>query len=209
MPSRESMRKVDHWDDRDYWGDDDIPFDRIRRWIKSKVGGSFNNVFSQWSKLKWVPVRERNLRGFKRFVETDVVMINKIPFRKDCYRFQHTRITTVYVHPFTNNLTVPRRVAKTPGWYEREKEELSKRFIPITDYSHYCKIKGVWYEVALKDHFVRYTFDHVLKRAVPVRVSVKKNTPLDGLGLFLTRGIVLKKEQLSSKKLASLGLTNS
>jgi len=60
LPSRESVKKAKGWYDKNQ----DLPWRKGRRWIESKVGKTFNEAFSEWIHLEWVPERYRNKDGF-------------------------------------------------------------------------------------------------------------------------------------------------
>ena len=210
LPSRESnkVRRI-----RGNKGNG-MPYSVVRRWIRSKVGESFESVLSQWVKLEWIPARFRSYSEFKRYVETEVVDGGDGKFYyASCFMGRLIPVDnisqTVFVNPKNHKLTLSKPIKRGSNWKKKREEELSKRFIRIGDHHHYCKIDGIWYEVILKDHFFVTRYDPVARECYQERRNVEKNTPLTDVSAYkMSRFFVLKREQLNSKKLKDLGLSN-
>lgn len=136
-----------------------LPWGRLNRWIKSKVGQNSDTVFSQFVLLPWLPAEFRNLDTYKRLLETNTLLQDREVF----YYSQHSQFhfteleghirpihelarfkyrPALYVHPTTKIISVaPKkeepRAPRKPDSYNMGNVHLQK-------------IGGIWYKTITK-----------------------------------------------------------
>jgi len=141
LPSRESNKEIKGWYDRN----SDLPWKRGSAWIKSKVGKKFDDAFSEWVRLEWVPVRFRNKEGF-HFFAADTCFYHKITgdlLGRWGYPLHNGAI---YVDPVTNIICEVKR-KKTKSWRAQRKETEEKYSRILGPWHQLAKTDGIWYEI--------------------------------------------------------------
>ena len=208
LPSYESkklVRRNHHWND-------DVPRSHVERWLRSKVNESFETVFSEWTKLSWLPSRLRNLDYFKNFVQTEFAINEKGELLAWSYGYARPLNDDFYVHPDSHKLLLAEK-HKRVSYKKQQQEKLNKVFRSLGDYEQLCKIDGVWYHVILNaSHEVSF-YDTISKTYKTKTVQLKKGKTYfdvcrDHYWLSDVKKIVKQKEQLDSKALKKYNLKN-
>ena len=141
LPSRESSKEVKGWYDRNQ----DLPWRKGRRWVESKVGKTFNEAFSEWVHLEWVPERYRNKEGFHLFA-AETCFYHKTTGEL-LGRWGYPLYSgALYVDPTTNIICQVKR-KKTKSWRARRKEEEEKYSRILGPWHQFAKMNGIWYEI--------------------------------------------------------------
>ena len=71
LPLRDKVRA--HDGHRHYWGSD-YPYNKVRRFITSRVGQYWNDVFSEFCHLDWVPRQYKTKEQISRIVELNTFL---------------------------------------------------------------------------------------------------------------------------------------
>ena len=141
------------------WGSD-YPHNKVRRFLQSRVGCHWNDVFSEFCHLEWLPQQYKTKEQVSR-----AVMLNT--FMKDgkvwCYdgftyggraiddtnqHFYYFGREEFYVHPETCILYSRKEVTHNANYYKKKKEKEQRKYMIILgDYHQLLKINGVWFEV--------------------------------------------------------------
>lgn len=208
LPSYESkklVRKNRHWN---Y----DVPRSHVERWLRSKVNESFETVFSEWTKLSWLPSRLRNLDYFKNFVQTEFAINEKGELLAWSYGYARPLNDDFYVHPDSHKLLFAEKRKKV-SYKKQQQEKMNKIFRSLGDYEQLCKINGVWYHVILNSSYEVSFYDTISKTFKTKTVQLKKGTTYFDVGrdhywLSDVKKIVKQKEQLDSKALKKYNLKN-
>lgn len=135
----------------------------LRRWLRSKVGKHWDDVYGEMCKL----VDTTTLSGKHilshvwGYVERDVVIIDGVPYRTISWRNGWFQLgywgEQLYIHPDTGILCLAKKVPKKPP-------EKRSDFLRIDAYHHYRKVDDIWYLVTLADiPFLSLGDDVVLK----------------------------------------------
>lgn len=141
LPSRESSKKVKGWYDRDQ----DLPWRKGRRWVESKVGKSFDEAFSEWIHLEWVPERYRTREGFYLFT-AELVFYHKTTGEILGRWGYPLHPGALYVDPTTNIICQVKR-KKTKSWRKLRLEEEEKYSRILGPWHQLAKMDGIWYEI--------------------------------------------------------------
>jgi hypothetical protein len=201
LPSYEGKRLVRER----YKRSDDFPYRHAKRWIETKVGEDFDKVFSEWTKLPWLPARFRNLDSLKRHIETEIVFgENDEVF---CFSYGNLfRIgNALYLDPKTNKILFAKPLKKR-NWKKENEAKLARRCIFLSDYHQLCKIDGIWYEIHLNPSVKVMVYDWRLKKYVQKTSTTKKDEPYTD---SIWKTLVLKSmKQLDTKALRSYNLKN-
>jgi hypothetical protein len=124
----------------------------LRRFLRSKVGQPWNDVYSQLSQCldRSTVTGQHVLDHLWDYVERHVELIDDIPHRQpysgragpliSCYRSQF------YVHPETGILTA---VALEPR--KQKKKPYSTECLAIDKYHQYRKLNDIWYLITFAD----------------------------------------------------------
>jgi len=207
LPSYESkklIRKNDNWNN-------DVSRSHVERWLRSKVNESFETVFSEWTKLSWLPSRLRNLDYFKRFVQTEFAFGEKDELLAWSYGFARPLNDDFYVHPDSHKLLYAEKRKKV-SYKKQQQEKMNKIFRSLGDYEQLCKIDGIWYHVILNSSYEVSFYDSISKSYKTKTVQLKKGKTYfdicrDYWSSDATK-IVKQKEQLDSKALKHYNLKN-
>ena len=161
MPTRRAMHRhnadaqkscrCSYCDER---GRDWFPYDRINRWLASRVGRNWDKVVQEYTHLDWVPVLKRRASELSKFVETHTFMDGKkVMFYDSCSRCGESAVEVgksyqeiFYVHPKTKVLSFKRRTSKD-DYYAKRQQERTTWFISLGDYNQLIKLDGIWYHV--------------------------------------------------------------
>lgn len=177
-------------------------YNRLRRWLRSRVGQKVDDVFSEWVKLDWIPKRFRNRDGFDRYVElTTMKDGKKVLFAGWSGKFQDIRQCRriFYVHPEKRTL----RYQETS--LPKNKKEAPVEFIYLEDGLQLRLLDGIWYEVSFKLSYQVKVFYRERCQMQWVTCTVAPDKPLN----FKRDGkAVLYKRQLSHCQLKKLNLSN-
>jgi len=159
FPNRDKVRPPDNA--RDHYYGEDYPYNKVHRFLFSRVGNHWDNVFSEYCHLEWLPSQYRNKERIYQIVETNTFMKDgKVWFFDNYSRFSNEKSIDdmdnskgyfyssecFYIHPETKVLCYKHR--KSKNQYKKEREvESAKTFRVLGDYHQLIKIKGIWYEV--------------------------------------------------------------
>lgn len=174
-------------------------YNKAKRWVQSQIGNKYDDVFSKWVKLTWIPAKWRNKYWLGMFVEFNIVGSNgglvstygkwsPIDYKdyiyvdKDGYLRLHKK---------------PKRLPKPQD----------TDHIILTDYTQYAKIGGLWYHVTLPNRMkVCWSFSERgswFTPDVPKRMKYK-----DFIYKFQFERHHVIKRSLSRKELRRAGLKN-
>jgi hypothetical protein len=123
----------------------------LRRFLKSKVGKPWNEVYSELSqRLDASTMAGRHvLDHVWRYVEQHVELIDGVPYRKPYYGSQIKlvgyRYTSFYVHPETGILCLVKNTSR------QQKVSEPTDVVMIDKYYQYCKLNDIWYLVTFED----------------------------------------------------------
>jgi hypothetical protein len=207
LPSYEGKRLVRNVAQKYRWNAD-VSRSRVERWLKSKVGEDFDNVFSEWTKLSWLPSRLRNLEYFKWFVETEVVFKDdqaSFVFHFHRYGFIYPLSNSLYLDPNTKKIAFAEPLKKK-SWKKAEAEKIAQRCIFLGDYHQLCKIDGIWYEIHLNPSVNVTIYDYSLKKLVYKTAITEKGKPYTDIDW--KKGLLKSMKQLDSKTLRKYNLKN-
>lgn len=144
-----------------------VPYDRIRRWLTSRVGKYFNSVIHEFTHLDWVPKEKRTYRFLCDFVETNTFKtITGIKFYDSAYHQNAERDVNdcweevFYVHPKTGILCHKPRNSRV-RYSQRQAKELATWFVKIADYDQLIKLGGVWYHVYSDPTYFKVRHQHL------------------------------------------------
>lgn len=127
-----------------------IPYGRIWRFLNSKVGSSWDKIFSEFKILSWMPFEHRIEKVLASYVDRNTILKKdgvyfldeaygdyrpvsecSIIYKYGCHSF--------YLHPKTKILCRREKI--------KRKIELDESFKVLGDYHQLIKIKGIWHEV--------------------------------------------------------------
>ncbi|MBD2388598.1 hypothetical protein [Cylindrospermum sp. FACHB-282] len=123
----------------------------LRRFLKSKVGEPWNEVYSELSqRLDASTMAGKHvLDHVWGYVERYVELIDGIPYRQPYYGSQielvSYRYTSFYVHPETGILCLAKNTPRKP------KASHPTDVVMIDKYHRYCKLNEIWYLVTFED----------------------------------------------------------
>ena len=207
LPSYESKRFVRNVAQKHRWNED-VPRSHVERWLKSKVGEDFDSVFSEWTKLSWLPSRLRNLEYFKYFVETEVVFEDDQASRVFCFRnygFVYPLSNSLYLDPNTKKIAFAKPLKKK-SWKKSQEEKIAQRCIFLGDFHQLCKIDGIWYEIYLNPSVKVTVYDWYLKKYVQKTAITEKGKPYTDI--LWKKELLKSMKQLDGKTLRKYNLKN-
>ena len=204
LPNHESFRPKSEW-----VGENRKPFNynRLVRFLNSRMGQHWNNVFSEFVHFDWIPVQYRTLEQISYYVEIntfidkdgDIAVKRNYIFGDGVKKISELtyRRPTLYVHPETGVLCEEKN--------RKDKRDASPPdFIVLGDYHQLIKLDGIWYEV--KGEKIDIQNRYCNKRVGP---RDKMIYPRDiKQQLIFTDVKILYKKQLNSKELKKYGLKN-
>lgn len=197
LPRNQKIKKgLDWWNDYNH---EDYPWRRVHRFLRSRVGKNFENVLSEFVKLKWILPKYRTLRQLADYhIETNTFIRKGEVFFYNKYCFGGKSETNVkehyselfYVHPKTHILCFQPK-SKKINWKERHEAEEAKTFRNLGNYHQLLKLGGIWYEV----------------KGQPMDKSCKPDKRIIGHN-SQDYVMVTYKKQLNNKELKKFNLTN-
>lgn len=148
LPSRERLLPPDGW--RRYGAD--FPRRKIQRFLLSRQGKFWDDVFSEYVRLEWVPDKYKTEGEISSFVYLHTFMedgkvwfhdkfmdgarlVDDFKYGSDCF----------YRHPETKKLCYHHRVKV--DYVQRQKDEEAKYMRVLGDYHQLLKVHGIWFEV--------------------------------------------------------------
>lgn len=147
------------------------PYNRIQRWLFSKIDVLWDNVVSEYVRLPWIPVQFRTYSHLTHSVEVitfvsdnDVAYYELHAYGNALKLVKDQWGEVFYVHPITKKLAFK---AKSKNWKKeswREKE-IAKYFRIIGNFDQLIKLDGIWYHVWAEDtpeNRKAYSFTHPL-----------------------------------------------
>jgi len=203
LPSYESNRHVR----LHYKRNEDVSLSRINRWLMSKVGQKFESVFSEWTKLSWLPSRLRDSENFKYHVETEFAVDEKEELCAYSYGWMRPLSDEFYIDPDSHLLLYAKKL-KRVSYKEKMKAERDKVYRSLGDYTQLCKIDGIWYFIELNTSFKIRFYDYINKTFQTKTVNVEKGKCYFDISCWDLRNVVKRKEQLDSKTLKKYNLKN-
>ena len=181
LPSRVKVRPPDGG-----WGhyNDDYPWNKVNRFLLSRVGRNWDDVYSEFHSLEWVPARHKNLEQLEHNILFHTFMKDGKVWYFDKYlsdserpideldtpnSYYYSRDDVFYIHPETKILLYKKKKSHA-SYIKRKSAEEAKTFRVLGDYHQLLKLRGTWFEV--KGHPVK---DEVIKvdglhyREVPLK----------------------------------------
>ena len=175
-------------------------FDKAKRWIRSQAGKHFDEVFSKWLKLPWIPERWRNKQGFGIYVELNVVDSNGgLVSTLGTWSLLDNRYD--YVYKDQNGYLI---YVKNPRQKKKPAQDLDH--VILTDYTQYAKIDGIWFHVTIPQKFKSWNWlprPRLTYKETPKRMKYK-----DFIDKFKLERHLIVKRSLSGKELRKAGLKN-
>lgn len=155
VPSRSRMREGS--ESRRHYRNYNIPYNRIHRFLESRVGKSWNAVFSEFKTLEWIPAEHRTEKVLTWNVERNTILKDGVvqyldegygDYRpiNDGYYYSY-KWNRFYVHPKTKILCRRENRKKGPTYKERQKAKHDEHVKILGDYHQLVKIDGIWHEV--------------------------------------------------------------
>ncbi len=143
----------------------------LRRWLHSKVGQSWDDVYSELCQC----IEIRTLSGqhilfhIWQLVERNVVLIDGVPYSDRCYKYiQRHQLgywrDVLYVHPHTGILCIAKKVPKE---LPKKRDDL----LVIDSYHEYRKLNDIWYLIKLQE-----LPENELVRDVVLKVTLCRST---------------------------------
>jgi len=119
----------------------------LRRWLHSQVGQPWDRVYSEiCDRLDTKTVTGQHvLFHLWDFVELHVVLIDGLPYQKNCQPFRSN--FKFFVHPDTGILCCFKD-------FRKKQKQLSQKdvdLLAIDDYHQYRKLDGLWFAIAFAD----------------------------------------------------------
>lgn len=155
VPNRSKMREGS--EKRRHYRTNNIPYNRIHRFLNSRVGKSWDAVFSEFKTLEWMPIEHRTEKVLMNDVEKNTILkdggVHYLDERYGAYRpinegFYYTyKWNRFYIHPKTKVLCRREELKKELSFEERVKSANKKYFKILGHYHQLIKIKGIWHEV--------------------------------------------------------------
>ena len=221
-PTRVSRRVIrgynDNWHNR-------LPWNKMRSWIKGQVGKHFDDAFSEFVHLDWLPDHERTRERFGDQVELHAWEEDGHLYYYDYFgRVQDvcdiTHRSKLYVHPRTGIICATKRV-RCRSYKDAVQDRVNTHCRILGDYHQLHRSdKGIWYEIKLATHRVAEcrerqedgTFKTVRYDAPnPTRSPYNSTTNPYGTGWGhwnLSEQKITFKRQLSKEELRKYGLKN-
>lgn len=188
------------------------PYRRAKRWVRSHLGKPFDKVFSYWVSLDWIPIEERNRKGFERALDVDTladidgkwVQV----FSIWGYHWFNEEWNGLHIHPVTKCIAFKKGPPKTLSWKERCDIEDAKICVIVNDYKQLYKFDGIWYEIYIPTTVRAY---HQQTHQLHI-VDVPRRTPLHRIKLKWPYEATVRpkhgKRQLNGKELKHYNLKN-
>lgn len=159
LPLRAKIGPPDGW--RSYWGSD-YPYNKIQRFLHSRVGRIWNDVFSEFCHLEWVPKQYKTKEQIghsvilNTFMRDGVVWYYSHSFHSSSenpigdynnpkIRPYQCRDDVFYVHPTTFKLCYEPKHKK--DWNKEYAEKQAQSMCVLGNYHQLLKIDGIWHEV--------------------------------------------------------------
>lgn len=205
LPTRESARTPDGWPRHD----NDMPWNKLHRFLECRVGNFWNDIFSEFVHLEWIPGRLKTREQLaysvvlNTFMKDGRVYYNGRWERGGCekpieeYGYGGDLF---YVHPTSGKLCHIRK--KRVNYEKRHQQELDRKLKILGDYWQLYKKDGIWYEVKAET-IPRY------ESGIGFGPELKPNDIiLETKTRFMPSFKTILKRQLNSKELKKHGLTN-
>lgn len=136
----------------------DYPWNRVGRFLTSRLGQDWDKVVSEFCKLNWVPAEHRTHKQLASYhVEVNTFIEGKeiyyfdkyAGYRGDSQRNVKDYRDAFYVHPETKKLCFQKKIKYVPV-----KTPETMRI--LGDFWQLLKLDGIWYEVKGKvsDHYL-------------------------------------------------------
>lgn len=159
LPGREIHKHVPrhrHWHSKsNRWGTK-YPSNKVQRFLRSNVGQRWNDVFSKYCILDWIPADLRNLEHIKWHVVIDTFLKSGKVVYIPSYRSAEEPVDQViiggeterfYVDPQSKRLCVVNLGEKKAKDQKNQVSSKIKTMRILGDYHQLLKIKGMWHEV--------------------------------------------------------------
>ena len=181
LPSRAKVRPPDGG-----WGhyNDDYPWNKVDRFLHSRVGKKWDDVYSEFHRLEWVPARHKNLEQLEHSILFHTFMKDGKVWYFDKYlsngerpidelatpnNYYYSRDDVFYIHP-ESKLLLYKKKKSNSNYTKRRKAEDAKTFRVLGDYHQLLKLRGTWFEVKgkpVKDEVIKV--DGLHYREVPLK----------------------------------------
>jgi hypothetical protein len=182
------------------------PYQRMKRFLTSRLGKSVDVVFSDFVHADWVSKEFRNYLSFGRSIELDTFCkghdIFFYSFSKPI-KLSDTWGDTFYVHP-KSRVVCLHKSKKHRDWLKDRRDEQAKTMKILGDYHQLLKLEGIWYEVKGAPWAKFYYINGIVKHD-HTKPMLSCNAPTSP---YCGRPRIVSKRQLSSRELVKLGLKN-
>lgn len=131
------------------------PWNKVERFLTSRLGQSQDKVASEFLKLNWLPKQHRTIKQFNYHVETHTFLnddkkicyFDSSPSSCEGYHIveQMSYSGIFYIHPVTKLLCFQKQ--KKINWAYIYKEREAKTMRILGDFHQLLKLDGIWYEV--------------------------------------------------------------
>ena len=165
LPKRDNVRSPD---DHHHWGMD-YPYNKVRRFLMSRVGRDWDSVFSEFVHLDWIPKLYKTREQISHSV-----LLNTFEKDDEIYFYDNYCLSyngseekiidyrmgfgdTFYIHPKTRLLCYHKR--KIVNNKKLQEKEQKRTVIILGNYHQLLKLDGIWYEV--KGEKSKYTIIEV------------------------------------------------
>ena len=137
----------------------DYPYNKVNRFLMSRVGKNWNRVFSEYVHLEWVPVQYRTREQIGHIVVLNTFLKDgEVWFYDQYFSKNEMSIGDIVNPPDTNycfdscfyidpNDFTLRYAHRSRSRKKTKDDILSKTMIILGDYHQLLKIRGIWYEV--------------------------------------------------------------
>jgi len=150
LPTRDKVRSPDSR--RHGWWTC-YPYKKVQNFLAHRVGKNWNDVFSEYVHLDWVPDQHKTREqiGHEVYVNTFIGDDGKVwvyeKYGSDARPVDNLMFGNYvfYVHPETKKLCYLEK--KVVDYKKKQAEEQSKYMRVLGDYHQLLKVKGVWFEV--------------------------------------------------------------
>ena len=148
LPIRDRVRPPDGWRRHGR----DFPRSKVNRFLLSRQGKLWDNVFSEYVHLDWVPKQYRTEDEISSFVLLHTFMKDGKVWFFDKYSTTEKAVEdyryggdNFYRHPETKKLCYLQK--HKVDYSQRQKEEEAKYMMILGDYHQLLKVAGIWFEV--------------------------------------------------------------
>ena len=149
LPSRDKIRLP-----KNVWGryQEDYDNGRVERFFTTNIGHNWDEVYSKYCKLEWLPKQYKNMETVRQHITVDtfikdekVHFIEKYGSGEKTIESAFYKRDILYIHPTTKILCSYR--GKHINYKKKHAEQDAKTMRILGDYHQLLKFDGIWHEV--------------------------------------------------------------